>query len=170
MHHTPEITILNAENLHVSKNSINKNAFVSLCSDSSSNNENCYTTKENLEECGCGNGNFLSWNEKLVIEVPLKSRFLIADVKYKTSWGNVKSVGSARIPVSDLYVQDNRVQFLSYRLWDSKVRRNGVINISVRVKAMEYSFPVTGIPVAGNGFTEIVTGIPVWLNNIQRNY
>ncbi|CAL5192595.1 unnamed protein product [Lathyrus oleraceus] len=170
MYHTLEITILNAENLHVNKTSISKNAFVSLCSDSSSTNENCYTTKENSEECGDGNGNFLSWNEKLLIEVPLKSRFIVADVKYKTSWGNVKSVGMARIPVSDLYVQDNRVQFLSYRLWDSKVRRNGAINISVRVKAMEYSFPVTGIPVAGDGFAKIVTGIPVWLSNIQRNH
>ncbi|XP_058739879.1 BON1-associated protein 1-like [Vicia villosa] len=168
MSHTLEITILNAENLHVNnENYIKKNAFVSLWSDSSSTNENCYSTKENSEECD--GGNCVSWNEKLVIEVPLKSRFIIADVKYKTSWGNIKSVGMTRIPVSDLHVHDNHVQFLSYRLWDSKVRRNGVINISVRVKAMEYSFPVTGIPVAGNGSGEIVTGFPVWLSNHQRN-
>ncbi|XP_045798584.1 BON1-associated protein 1-like [Trifolium pratense] len=165
MSRTVEITILNVENICANKNSIKKNAFVSLECDSS--NEICYSTKENSEECG--GGSCLSWNEKLVMEVPFNARFIIADVKCKTSWGNIKSVGMARIPLSDLYVQDNQVQFLSYRLWDSNVMRNGVINISVKVKSLEYSFPVTGIPVTGIGLNEIVTGIPIWLSNLQRN-
>ncbi|GAU27890.1 hypothetical protein TSUD_159840 [Trifolium subterraneum] len=160
-----EITILNAENICANKNSIKQNAFVSLQCDSS--NEICYSTKENSEECG--GRSFLSWNENLIMEVPFNARFIIADVKCKTSWGNIKSVGMARIPVSDLYVQDNQVQFLSYRLWDSKVRRNGVINISVKVKNLEYSFPVTGIPVTEIGLNEIVTGIPIWLSSLRRD-
>ncbi|XP_073222598.1 BON1-associated protein 2-like [Cicer arietinum] len=142
MYHSLEITILNAENLHMNKNLIKKNAFVSLQFDSS--NEICYSTKEISEECG--GVSCPSWNEKFIIEVPLNAMFIIADVKCKSSWGNIRSVGMARIPVSDLYVQD-QVQFLSYRLWDNKVRRNGVINISVRVKGLENSSPATGIPV-----------------------
>jgi hypothetical protein len=165
MSRTLEITILNAENICANKNSIKKNAVVCLQCDSS--NEICYSTKENSEECG--GGSYLSWNEKLIMEVPFNARFIIAEVKCKTSWGNIKSVGMAKIPVSDLYMQDNHVQFLSYRLWDSKVSRNGVINISMKVKNLEYTFPVTGIPVTGIGLNEIVTGIPIWLSNLQRN-
>jgi len=166
MSHILEIIILNAENLHMNKNSIKKNAFVSLKCDSS--NETCYSTKDNTEECG--GGSCLLWNEKLVMEVPLNARYIIADVKCKTSWGNIKSVGMARIPVSDLFLQDDQVQFFSYRLWDNRVRRNGVINISVTVKVMEYSYPVTGIPVADDdGSTGVVRGIPVWVSNIRRD-
>ncbi|KAJ1426819.1 BON1-associated-like protein [Sesbania bispinosa] len=102
-----------------------------------------------MDDSGSSTGSCLSWNdEKLVVDVPLGARFITAEVKCKASRGGVKSVGMARIPVSDLDLKENQVQFLSYRLWDSNVRRNGVINISMRVKVPECSFPVTGMPVA----------------------
>lgn len=158
MSHTLEITILSAENLSMNKKSLEGNAlFVSLQSDSSND---IYSTNVDSSE---GGG---TRNEKLVMELPLDARFITAEVKCKASKGT-KSVGMARIPVSDLvghHVHQDQVQFLSYRLWDSKVERNGVINVSVRVKVPEYAFPVMGMPVAGGGSNGVVTGIPAWLS------
>lgn len=168
MSRTIEITILSAENLHVNKKYIKKKAlFVSLQSDSISSDICCCSTKVNSEE-----GGFPSWNEKLVMELPLNARFITAEVKCKAASRGVnscKSIGMARIPVSDFLdhiVQENQVQFLSYRLRDSEMRRNGVINVSVSVKVPEYSLPVTGMPVAGDGSTRVVIGVPVWLSNL----
>ncbi|KAK7349554.1 hypothetical protein VNO77_07005 [Canavalia gladiata] len=181
MPRTVEITILSAENLQMNKKSIKGNAFVTVQSDA--RNEVC-STKVDSE-----GGSYPSWNEKVVIEVPSHARFITAEVRCKTSSTGSNSVGFARIPVSDFvggYVPENQLHFLSYRLWDGKVKRNGVINISVRVKVAQAqhhscnsnsnsnsnSFtaakgvPVTGVPVAGNGSTGVVTGIPaLWLNS-----
>ncbi|KAJ1414825.1 C2 domain [Sesbania bispinosa] len=121
-HSTLEITILSVENLQMNKKSTKKNAFVSVQSDSS--NDICSTK---MDDSGRSTGSCcLSWNdEKLVVDVPLGARFITAEVKCKASRG-VKSIGMARIAVSDLDLKENQVQFLSYRLWDSNVRRNCV--------------------------------------------
>ncbi|XP_061340188.1 BON1-associated protein 2-like [Gastrolobium bilobum] len=166
MSRTVEITILKAENLQVNKRFIRGNAFVTVQTDACSD---VSTTKVDSE-----GGSYPSWNEKVIINVPLHASFIIVEVKCKTSSTGSNSVGMAKIPVSDFiggYVPENQVHFLSYRLWDSKCRRNGVINVSVRVKVSEHScsnsmsLPVKGVPVAGNGLTGVVTGIPaVWLN------
>ncbi|KAK7274560.1 hypothetical protein RIF29_15656 [Crotalaria pallida] len=166
MSRTLEITILSAENLRINKRSIKKNTFVTVQSEASSE---VSSTRMDTE-----GGSYPSWNEKFVMDMPLHARFITAEVKCKTLTG-VKSVGMARIPVSDFiggYVPENHVHFLSYRLWDNKVTRNGVINVSVRVKVVEQSCSnlmtvplVKGVPVANNGSTRVVTGIPaVWLN------
>lgn len=176
MSRTIEITILSGENIQANKRPIKGNTFVTVQSDGSSE---VGTTKVNSE-----GGSYPSWNDKLVIDVSLHARFITIDVKCKTSSrGSGNSVGMARIPISDFiggYVVENQLHFLSYRLWDNKVRRNGVVNISVKVKASQNScsnsvsssvngVPVTGVPVGGNGSTGVVTGIPaVWLN-YQRN-
>lgn len=160
-----EISILSAEDLRINGKPIRKNAFVSVQADPS----NVRETKMDTE-----GGGYPSWREKLVVDVPLNASFIIAEVKCKTLTG-IKSVGTARVPVSDFvggYVPENQLHFLSYRLWDSKIRRNGVLNISVRVKVPEYSpaavsQPVKGVPAgigSGNGSTGIATGIPVWSN------
>lgn len=185
MSRTVEFTILSAENLQVNKRHIKGNAFVTVQSDASSD---VATTKVDNNSSSEG---YPSWNEKVAVEVPLHARFITIEVKCKTSLSFIGSisnnssvVGIARVPVSDFvggYVPENQLHFLSYRLWDSKVRRNGVINISVRVKASQHSnsncsgsmtgVPVTGVPVAAgtNCSTGVVTGIPaVWLN-YQRN-
>jgi hypothetical protein len=175
-----EITILSAENLEENKKAIkgNVNTFVTVQCDGS--NDELNATK--LDSKG---GSYPSWNEKLVMDVPLHARFITIEVKYKTRGNSSTSVGMARIPVSDFiggYVHENQLQFLSYRLWDSRVRRNGVVNISVRVKVSQKNscsnsmsstvngIPVTGVPVAGNGSTGVVTGIPAGWLNYQRNF
>ncbi|OIW02070.1 hypothetical protein TanjilG_14593 [Lupinus angustifolius] len=167
MSRTLEITILSCENLRLNKRSIKKNTFVTVQFDASS--EVCITRVDS------DGGSYPSWNENFVMDMPLHARFITAEVKCKTITG-VKNVGFARIPVSDFiggYVPENQVHFLSYRLWDSKVNRNGVINVSVRVKVSQHtssnstSLPVAvkGVPVARNGSSRVVTGIPaVWLN------
>ncbi|XP_045804401.1 BON1-associated protein 2-like [Trifolium pratense] len=176
MSRTIEITILSAENLQENKKAIKGNTFVTVQCDGSS--DELSTTKIDWE-----GGSYPKWNEKLVIDVPSHARFITIEVKYKIR-GSSSSIGMARIPVSDFiggYVHENQLQFLSYRLWDNRVRRNGVINISTKVKFSQQNsccnsisstgngVPVTGIPVAGNGSTSVVTGIPaVWLN-YQRN-
>ncbi|KEH18934.1 BON1-associated protein 2 [Medicago truncatula] len=173
MSQTIEITILSAENLQENKKAIKGNTFVMVQCDGSNNEVS--TTKLDSE-----GGSYPTWNEKVVIDVPLHARFVTIEVKYKTR-GSSNSVGIARVPVSDFvggYVHENQLQFLSYRLWDNRVMRNGVVNISVKVKMSQQNscsssmsstmngVPVTGVPVAGNGScSRVATGIPaVWLN------
>lgn len=166
---------MSAENLEMNRKGIRGKAFVTVQSDGSSDTS---TTKVDSE-----GGSYPSWNEKVVMDVPLHARFITVEVKCKTSSSTASnSVGVARIPVSDFvggYVPENELHFLSYRLWDGKARRNGVINVSVRVTVAEQQrschsnsmlSAVTGVPVAGNGgVAGFVTGIPaVWLN-YQRN-
>ncbi|GAU29213.1 hypothetical protein TSUD_362030 [Trifolium subterraneum] len=177
MSQTIEITILSAENLQENKKTIKGNTFVTVQCDGS--NDESSTTKLDSEGGSCP-----TWNEKLVIDVPLHARFITIEVKYKTRGSSSSSVGIARIPVSDFfggYVHENQLQFLSYRLWDDRVRRNGVVNISTKVKLSQQNscsnsisstvngVPVTGIPVAGNGSNRVVTGIPTGWLNYQRN-
>ncbi|OIW04794.1 hypothetical protein TanjilG_16150 [Lupinus angustifolius] len=112
-------------------------------------------------------------NEKFMMDMALHARFITADVKCKTPTG-VKSVGFARIPVSDFiggFVPENQVHFLSYRLWNRKTTRNEIINVSARVHSCSNSMwmmaAAKGVAVAGNGSrsSRVVTGIPaVWLN------
>lgn len=178
MSRTVEVTVLSAENLQMNRKPARGNTFVTVHSDAST--DAGAVTKVDSE-----GGSYPSWNEKVVVNVPLHARFISVEVKCKTSSSSSltgsNSVGVARIPVSDFiggYVPENQLHFLSYRLWDGNVRRNGVINISVRVKVPERSScssssmsfaAVTGVPVAGNGSTGVVTGIPALWLNYQRN-
>ncbi|KAK7292607.1 hypothetical protein RJT34_15458 [Clitoria ternatea] len=170
MSRSVEITILSAENLQLNRKSVKGKTFVTVQSDGSGETS---ATKVDLE-----GGSYPLWNEKVVMDVPLHARFIIVEVKCKTSSTGSSSIGIARIPVSDFiggYMQENQLQFLSYRLWDGKVRRNGVINISVRVKVAQQNtcssnssvegVPVMGVPLAANANNGIVTGIPAnWFN------
>ncbi|XP_047162440.1 BON1-associated protein 2-like [Vigna umbellata] len=176
MSRTVEVTVLSAENLQMNKKPLRGNTFVTVHSDAST--DAGAVTKVDSE-----GGSYPSWNEKVVVNVPLHARFITVEVKSKTSSSSTgsNSIGVARIPISDFiggYVPENQLHFLSYRLWDGNVRRNGVINISVRVKVPERSScssnsmpfsAVTGVPVAGNGSTGVVTGFPALWLNYQRN-
>ncbi|XLU80598.1 hypothetical protein S245_004018 [Arachis hypogaea] len=153
-----EITILSAEDLRVNEKSIKKNAFVTLKIDASSAMR---TTKMDVD-----GGNYPTWNEKVIMDVPLHASFITLEVNYKAMMG-INSVGISRIRISDIlggYVSQNQVQFLSYRLWDRKVKRNEVINFSVRVKMPVISLAKELLPAAKNSSNAVVTGIPVnWI-------
>ncbi|KAH1241003.1 BON1-associated protein 2 [Glycine max] len=155
MSRTVEITILSAENLQMNKKPIRGNTFVTVQSDASSDTS---ATKVDSE-----GGSYPSWNEKLVMDAPLHARFITVEVKCKTSSTGSNSVGVARIPVSDFvggYVPENQLHFLSYRLWDGKVRRNGVVNVSVRVKVAQQQ-PQQHLCNSNSTSLSAVTGVPV---------
>lgn len=129
---TVEITVLSGENLRLDKKQVKKNTFVVVQTDLF----NCHTTR--IDTVG---GAYPSWNEKLVMELPMDARCVSLEVQTKTSSGN-RSIGSAKIPVSDFiggYAPENYLHFLSYRLRDAKWEKNGIINVSVRVKTPGYA-------------------------------
>ncbi|KAK4266785.1 hypothetical protein QN277_023659 [Acacia crassicarpa] len=167
MAHRLEITVLSAEDIRVNGKHVKKNVFVCLQSPDSGRLDETRMTGMESE----GGGSHPKWNEKVEMEIPVHARFITAEVKEKSSiMGSVTSIGMARIPVSDFmggYVLENQVQFLSYRLWDKKCTKNGVINLSVRVKVSEHCGKVVkGVPVGNSDDCHgVVRGIPVWLNN-----
>ncbi|KAK4769098.1 hypothetical protein SAY86_027248 [Trapa natans] len=139
MQYSVEITVVSAEDLRIGKKPVKKNAFVKMKADSA---VECCTTVTSAEERG-GNNNLTIWNEKLAVDLrpgDLRSGFITVEVYCKVTSSKNKLVGGVRVPVSDFlggFLPSNHPQFLSYRLWDSTYERNGVINISVRVKSPE---------------------------------
>ncbi|KAL3536863.1 hypothetical protein ACH5RR_000229 [Cinchona calisaya] len=131
-----EITVISGEGLCMNRNKpIKKNAFVIIRTDSF--NEQ----KTRLDKDG---GSYPAWDEKFVMQFPMHAREFIAEVRCKRNGGGDRIIGTARIPASDFlggFVPENYLHFLSYRLRDSKGERNGIINLSVRVKS---SAPVNG--------------------------
>lgn len=130
-------------------------------------------------------GSYPKWNERLVVDLPAHAQAVTLEVHCKTAFGN-KVVGTASVPVSDFvggYVPESYLHFLSYRLRDSRGVRNGIINISVKMKdlaAPQYSFSASasaaeqttvGVPVgrSENG-VGVVTGVPVWCAYNSRNF
>ncbi|WRX09914.1 C2 domain - like 7 [Theobroma cacao] len=157
---TLEITILSGEDLRIDNKSVKKNAFVDVSIDPF----NCKTTKMDGE-----GGSNPSWNDKLVMDMPMQTHFITLAVKCKASSGE-KTVGLARIPVTDFiggYSPETCLQFLSYRLRDPKGLKNGIINVSVRVKeplhaCSSQAAAGLGIPIDGRNDFGVVTGIPIW--------
>ncbi|PSS13966.1 BON1-associated protein [Actinidia chinensis var. chinensis] len=168
-----EVTVISGEGLQLERQRpVKKNAFAVV----RTNSRISRTTKTDIN-----GGGYPTWNEKIVVEFPSHARFLTVEVHCKTYSGE-KVVGAARIPATDFaggYFPENYLHILSYRLRDGKGERNGIINLSVRVKVLENTVSVTaaacgggttpclrpwmGVPVAGEGCSsEVVTGVPVW--------
>ncbi|KAK8654541.1 hypothetical protein V6N13_128504 [Hibiscus sabdariffa] len=163
---TLEITILSAEDLRTGNRPVKKNAFVVVSIDSF----NSKATKIDGE-----GGSYPSWNDKLVMEMPVQTRFITLQVKYckGSSSGGEKLVGVARIPVMDFtggYSPETCLQYLSYRLRDAKGLKNGIINVSLRLKeslrdcssqAASAGGIGLGIPIDGRTDYGVVTGVPI---------
>ncbi|XP_059302831.1 BON1-associated protein 2-like [Lycium ferocissimum] len=117
-----EVTVISGEGLK-------KNTFVTIKTDHSCNTQ---TTRIDKEGGSCP-----TWNEKLFIDLPMHVSYLTIEAKCKNSSGNIKTIGIARIPTSDFiggFLPEDYLQFLSYRLRDEKGAKNGIINLSVKVK------------------------------------
>ncbi|XP_057980459.1 BON1-associated protein 2-like [Malania oleifera] len=164
---TLEITVISGEGLRLGGRRKAKNAFVTIRTD----HYNSRTTRVDPE-----GGSHPSWNEKLVVDLPVHSRFVTVAVQCRAGSGT-RPVGTALIPATDFfggYTPENYLHFLSYRLRDPTGVRNGIINISVRVKAApevggvsswtELSRPyrVEGSLACGKDSWGAVTGVPVW--------
>ncbi|CAK8560893.1 unnamed protein product [Lathyrus sativus] len=121
-----EITIISGQNISVDGDSKTEELFVVVRAESL----NSCTTKMVKENKG-----FLSWNEKIMLDIPPQAKsvtFEVQCMKYK----GIRPIGVARIALSDL-LDDNVLlqscdQTLSYGLRDWDGRKNGVINFSVR--------------------------------------
>ncbi|KAF7814692.1 BON1-associated protein 2-like [Senna tora] len=149
--HIVEITILSAEDLRTKRRHA-RSGGVFVCVESPKESR---TTEEDPEG---------RWKQKLEIEVPADAGFITAEVKERSGslMRDISSIGMAKIPVSDFvggYVPQDQVQFLSYRLWDRKCRRNGIIN-------------VCGVPIVAHAASSsgVVSGIPVWVNHYPPKF
>lgn len=168
---TIEITVISGENLQVRGKPIKSDLFVTVRSDLQNGSA---STK--IDRDGAG---FPRWNEKLVVDLPMHAACFVVEVCHVASGRNIKIVGTARVPVADFtagYLPESHLQFLSYRLRDERGERNGVVNLSVRVKmAAGIELPNLlqkqriGVPVAMpmterkfHGGGGVVTGIPIW--------
>ncbi|KAK6918424.1 C2 domain [Dillenia turbinata] len=161
-----EITVISAEDLRLNeKNPVKKNAYVTV-----------KTTETNLKTTSMDGkrGGYPVWNEKLLIDMASHVKYVTLEVQCKNSMGNRKKIGSALVPVSDFmggFWPENYLHFLSYRLRDDDGERNGIINISVRVKQAtgmvaphrrQQSWAAVGVPAVAKGNWETLTGVPVW--------
>ncbi|KAL3618665.1 hypothetical protein CASFOL_037484 [Castilleja foliolosa] len=166
-----EVNVISAEGLLMSKNKpVKKNAFVVVRSDPFNSGSTGMD-----KEGGC----YPVWNEKLVMELPSNARFITVEAHS----GN-RLIGTANIPVTDFAggnLPENYLSLLSYRLRDGNGEKNGIVNISVKVRgravaagsggcAAGVSFsgwrPCGGAPVVDGKFSDqfhrgVVTGIPV---------
>ncbi|CAL0318337.1 unnamed protein product [Lupinus luteus] len=133
-----EITVISGENLHVKDE-----AYVVIRAESI----NCHTTKPATDN-DSDDSSFISWNEKLLVNMPMHAKSITFEVQCKkSSKGAARTVGVARIAVSDfmgISVPENSLQVLSYRLRDWEGKRNGVIHFAVRV-VEEEEFPAKGM-------------------------
>ncbi|GLT79582.1 hypothetical protein SLA2020_510650 [Shorea laevis] len=163
---TLELTVLSAEDLRINNRNLKKNAFVVVSID---------PFNHRMTKTDAQGGGYPTWNEKFVMDLPARERFIILEVKCRTSSGD-RRVGSAKVPVSEFiggYAPENCLQFLSFRLWDATGQRNGIINFSVRVKGPEREYLPAAQPAEAAGMRKfqtdgtenvggVVTGIPVW--------
>ncbi|KAL6128775.1 hypothetical protein ACLB2K_072130 [Fragaria x ananassa] len=125
-----EITVLSAENLQSNRKPLKKNSFVTVRTDSPVTKE--YRTAET--DCEGGGP---KWNEMIVMEVPAHAKNLIVEVQCQNG---ARPIGAASIPVTEFtggWVPESYLHFLSYRLRDERGVRNGIVNISVRMKVEE---------------------------------
>ena len=176
-----EIMVISGENLCIDRNPVKENAYVVVRAESLK-----WCTTKMAKQLGESSSSLLSWNEKLLLDIPLHARSVTFEVHCKTSKGAVRNIGVARIAISDFLggkVSESSIQMLSYRLRDWDGRRNGVIHFSVKAKLPEEDpsceakmVPAKGMPVTCGGFegkimgfqvdetnsNGVVVGIPVW--------
>ncbi|KAJ0053109.1 hypothetical protein Pint_00360 [Pistacia integerrima] len=185
---TLEIKVLSAEDLRIGGRSVKKNAFAIVKVDP----WNYHGTK--VDPLG---GSYPKWDEILEIILPVGATSLTLEVQCKTSSGD-RLIGTGNLPLSDIiedYTPEHYLRFLSYILKDTKGKRNGIINLSVRVKmpkqvrsslgkpkVPDYAacssnavLKVAGyksslaqmieIPIGERKFEGAVIGVPVWPPN-----
>ncbi|KAL3737716.1 hypothetical protein ACJRO7_019273 [Eucalyptus globulus] len=174
-HRRLEVTVISGEDLRINDRPIKNNAFVTVKADSCGLPSSQDSTKPDAQS-----ESHPCWDEKLHVDLPAGSRYILVEVCRRTSSAGDKLVATAWIPVSDFvgdYTPENYLHFLSYRLRDAKGLRNGIINISVRVVSSSYkgtlssssrlppSVPEFRMPVDRERNGGTVTGMPVWYPN-----
>ncbi|XP_015948339.1 uncharacterized protein LOC107473304 [Arachis duranensis] len=172
---TLEITVISGENVHVKEES-----YVVVRAESL---KSCTTKPAKNTDIIINNNHsssLISWNEKLLLEIPMHARSITFEVQCKNSRASsARPVGVARIAISDILLggsngfdgDSNGDNVLSYRLRDWDGRRNGVIHFSVR--RMTAAPPVENTvkelvedqkKTKKESGEEVVLGVPVWWN------
>ncbi|KAL3737726.1 hypothetical protein ACJRO7_019283 [Eucalyptus globulus] len=171
-HRRLEVTVISGEDLRINDKPIKNNAFVTVKADSHSSPSLYDSMKPDAR-----GESYPYWDEKLHVDLPAGSRYVVVEVHRRSSSAGDVLVGTAWIPVSDFvggYAPENYQHFLSYRLRDAKGQRNGIINISVRMVTSSYkgtssssssSVPKFGIPMDREKNSRTVTGVPIWYPN-----
>ncbi|KZV26727.1 hypothetical protein F511_34325 [Dorcoceras hygrometricum] len=152
-----EVTVISAEGLLVNRRQpVKKNAYVVVRSDPFN------SRSTGIDPQG---GSCPSWNEKLVMDMPMHARFITVEAHS----GN-KTIGSANIPVTEFSggcLPENYLSFLSYRLRDANGEKNGIVNFSVKARggksccSSSCARPWIGFPAENKASNGIVMGIPV---------
>lgn len=162
-----EVTVVSGEDLRIDRKPVKKKTFATVKFDSQSFGGG----GTEIDERG---GSYPFWNEKMVMEMPVDAMFLTIEVHCGSISRN-RIVGTANVPVSDFlgrYRPESYLHLLSYRLRDGNGERNGIVNISVRIRTSESESAVTseamvGVPVAetasfGRNSGGVVIGVPLW--------
>ncbi|KAG2326283.1 hypothetical protein Bca52824_009011 [Brassica carinata] len=138
--HSLEIELISGEGLKVDRKLVKRKTFCVVRIDQK-------TRVCRLDDLG---GSCPTWKDKIEMEMPINGsvRFISIEVLYRTSSGAEKSVGVAKIPVTDFmggFAPQGHLNFLSYRLRDEYGDKSGIINVSIMVKPdgndVKYSSP-----------------------------
>ncbi|GKU88222.1 hypothetical protein SLEP1_g2512 [Rubroshorea leprosula] len=85
---TLELTVLSAEDLRINNRNLKKNAFVVVSID---------PFNHRMTKTDAQGGGYPTWNEKFVMDLPARERFITLEVKCRTSSGD-RRVGTAKVP------------------------------------------------------------------------
>ncbi|XP_057758725.1 uncharacterized protein LOC130979323 [Arachis stenosperma] len=176
---TIEITVISGKNVHEKEESyvVVRAESLKSCTTKSAKNTDIIINNNHTSS-------LISWNEKLLLEIPMHARSITFEVQCKNSRASsARPVGMARIAISDILLGgsgfgsdsdvDNNV--LSYTLRDWDGRRNGVIHFSVTTAKItaaveeEVEPPVKGLvedhmKKNNKNSNEVVLGVPLWWN------
>ncbi|KAI4377993.1 hypothetical protein MLD38_015539 [Melastoma candidum] len=174
--HTLEITVVSAEALTINGCPVRNKAYVIVRTDDGSWSQSGIC---------CDGGLSPTWHEKLLLDMPRRSRDVVVEVRRRGRRRD-KFVGTTRIPVSDFTGEYfvpvlDHLHFLSYRLWDSKGLKNGIINVSIRVTSLvrmpgslrpQASTSNHGVCRGHNTGSQrgmVVTGFPAWYADRRKS-
>ncbi|XP_021748851.1 BON1-associated protein 1-like [Chenopodium quinoa] len=125
-----DIIIKSAEALTIGNHKpVGKNVFVTVSTENQG-----YSNQ--LQTRLCSEGLKPEWNEKLIMDMPTNTKFILLEVRYKKR-SSVKLIGIAKVPTSDFTGDKMPLNYqycLCYRLRDRNGEPNGIINFSVTVK------------------------------------
>ncbi|XP_009142364.1 BON1-associated protein 2 [Brassica rapa] len=125
-----EIELISAEGLKVNGKPVKRQTFGVVRIDQETHH------KCKVDEQG---GSYPIWKDRIKTEMAVDGsvRFISVEVFYLTSGGAKKSVGVAKIPVTDFmggFTPQGHLNFLSYRLRDEYGDKSGIVNVSIMVK------------------------------------
>ncbi|KAK9724579.1 hypothetical protein RND81_05G084000 [Saponaria officinalis] len=119
-----EINVISAEDLRINGRPIKNNAIAHVRL-----NNDTEVASTRVDKNG---GSYPLWNDKIDLKFPCNAKEIIVQVCCDNNL-----IGQTIIPAKDIiedYIPSSYLHLLSYRLRDRQSRRNGIINLSIRVR------------------------------------